>query len=368
MKEQTPCEKKGLREGQWVWFTGISYEDRSPQWVRLNRDDGTGLPNFYEDGEKYHLYLNEHIDWTQGIHDSKPNWTPREYGGEGPPVTIQRGDYILREDIPDEATFDAIVVECERQGVPLYKRCMGFNSPLNLDSFLLWDKDKEVRWAAKSVGSCKRRLTPADLGIAVPDEQPESGVKESLTTDDPRDPEFWKDAPEGATHWAEAERRRGGYGARFWKQVDEAWRWWDPANEQWWRSHRGGPSSELIPRPEPEQTAWSGPEDGLPPVGTVCEFQPTDGKWHEVEIVAHYGDSAVFAAGKDYPHGVYDGSPAPDAFRPLRSHRDRVIDEAIEVINRTLGTEITRKSSSAVPQALSGLYDADMLHLPESDD
>lgn len=52
----------------------------------------------------------------------------------------------------------------------------------------------------------------------------------------------------------------------------------------------GDPSRyQLIDKP------WSGPEDGLPPVGTVCEHSTDsnegdshDGEWFKVEVIAHH--------------------------------------------------------------------------------
>lgn len=42
--------------------------------------------------------------------------------------------------------------------------------------------------------------------------------------------------------------------------------------------------AELVISQQPKP--WSGPEDGLPPVGTVCEFNDScGGQWHKVEIM-----------------------------------------------------------------------------------
>lgn len=75
--------------------------------------------------------------------------------------------------------------------------------------------------------------------------------------------------------------------------------------------------SELRP------AAWSG--EGLPPVGTVCEYNnyephPVDVelKWSRVEIVARHtqglDDFAVFASVSGY-----HGSRVPEHFRPIRT-------------------------------------------------
>jgi len=75
----TPAQERGLHEGQWV------YRKNRPDgsgnfntgWVKLILDDGTHTPMFRDcDHSAYGDFRL--IDWTQGIHNEKPDWTPGE--------------------------------------------------------------------------------------------------------------------------------------------------------------------------------------------------------------------------------------------------------------------------------------------------
>lgn len=91
----------------------------------------------------------------------------------------------------------------------------------------------------------------------------------------------WSKAPEGATHWDT------GVGGRVpgWMRFDGGrWHWWPvdgaKCERKWFASGESHPSEavEFIAR----QGAWTG--EGLPPVGTVCEYRVGDGPWFECEI------------------------------------------------------------------------------------
>lgn len=75
----------------------------------------------------------------------------------------------------------------------------------------------------------------------------------------------WSKAPEGATHFGE---QRDGF-IEAWYKLDSdglKFKWADVAEMEW----RCGPTrhiNDLVPRPS---QAWNG--EGLPPVGTVCEY------------------------------------------------------------------------------------------------
>ena len=71
---------------------------------------------------------------------------------------------------------------------------------------------------------------------------------------------------------------------------------------------------------------WSGPEDGLPPVGIECEynpmvptaFMPTYLKWSKVRIVTHdvqMGDTYAVFSGLS----GYCGNRRPECFRPIKT-------------------------------------------------
>ena len=92
----TPCQQRGLRVGQWVWARKEA--DRtvdSPCWIRLMFDDGSEIPIFNESSKCVEPFVSlNNIDWSAGIHDSKPDWTPGEQapvewgGSDEPPVGV----------------------------------------------------------------------------------------------------------------------------------------------------------------------------------------------------------------------------------------------------------------------------------------
>ncbi len=66
---------------------------------------------------------------------------------------------------------------------------------------------------------------------------------------------------------------------------------------------------------------WRGPEDGLPPVGMVCEVNYCEA-WHDCEVIAHFQQRAgmVAASTVETRDGIkrLDGFRA-DCFRPIIS-------------------------------------------------
>lgn len=54
--------------------------------------------------------------------------------------------------------------------------------------------------------------------------------------------------------------------------------------EGWREDHSPLSTSKFYARPAQQPKPWSGPEDGLPPVGTVCELRTKRGGWGEAEI------------------------------------------------------------------------------------
>lgn len=114
---------------------------------------------------------------------------------------------------------------------------------------------------------------------------------------------------------------------------------------------------EVIPRP----TQWRGPEDGLPPVGTVCEAKYA-GEWLRCTVVAHLKDlmgmtDAVFQAECDW-----DFHQRPEMFRPLKSDKERAVEAALAQDCEPRDGMLSRHDFCA------RLYDAGLLHLPEGAD
>jgi hypothetical protein len=186
---------------------------------------------------------------------------------------------------------------------------------------------------------------------------------EQSTPTDPRDPEFWRDAPEGATHWippspASSDVDKG----VFAKKVDGQWMGW--AGTRWkaipdadGRTFGKSVEQVAIPRPEPENPEWDG--EGLPPVGTVCEVvSPNTGTSSRIRIVAH-GETMLLA---DIEGQGESPLMKGRNFRPLRPHRERVIDEAMSVSGPYIDSRATAEKMAGA------LYDAGMLHLSEDKD
>lgn len=108
-----------------------------------------------------------------------------------------------------------------------------------------------------------------------------------------------------------------------------------------------------ILEPQAEQVrGWRGPEDGLPPVGTVCERELAGGRWVKCEILAADGGAVWVRTEKGHATFV-----DPSVFRPIRTDRDRWIEAAM---NR--GGLRTRDGAKEV---YGKLFDAGLARLPD---
>lgn len=105
--------------------------------------------------------------------------------------------------------------------------------------------------------------------------------------------DLFRDAPEGTTHWDASDCRVNS----FMKLEGDTWFYWPPASldPSWNEWGKSGDHDVrcMIKRPQPKP--WSGPEDGLPPVGLECEVDHGNGKhWDKVTIVAHHCEKAIY--------------------------------------------------------------------------
>lgn len=96
--------------------------------------------------------------------------------------------------------------------------------------------------------------------------------------------DLFRDAPEGTTHWDASDCRVNS----FMKLEGDTWFYWPPASldSSWNEWGKSGDHDVrcMIKRPQPKP--WSGPEDGLPPVGTVCEvYDEDEGEWVVGKVV-----------------------------------------------------------------------------------
>lgn len=115
----------------------------------------------------------------------------------------------------------------------------------------------------------------------------------------------WSLAPEGATHYNRNNRM-------FYVLDGDHYRFYCKDGKL---SYGGliGEYLEMEERPQPKP--WSGPEDGLPPVNSVCEFVSSDTSWGKVKIIAHDEGKVVFKPSGDSYYGVTPDHKA--VFRPF---------------------------------------------------
>jgi len=142
----------------------------------------------------------------------------------------------------------------------------------------------------------------------------------------------WSKAPDGSTHYCPKQEA-------FYADMGEKWMIWSRnlSGLLCWQLSTGTVRDCLIPAPS--GSVWTG--EGLPPVGTVCEFKAGHSQfpelsWTEVRIVSHDRqggrDFAVFAS-----MSGYGGCCNPADFRPIRTpeqiateEREKAIDEMAE--------------------------------------
>lgn len=149
----------------------------------------------------------------------------------------------------------------------------------------------------------------------------------------------WDKAPEGATHYMPEQtycvacwvKVIGGHAFYSYGIKGEEWKSWGGWND--FKLH-------AIPRPSP---AWNG--EGLPPVGTVCEWKGLlGGYWVECEVVAVSKSQIVLkhAESSTYRPGefeVFSAEPLRLEFRPIRTPEQIAADEreaAIEELRKLL--------------------------------
>lgn len=101
--------------------------------------------------------------------------------------------------------------------------------------------------------------------------------------------ELFRNAPADATHYA---------AHCHYKIVGDTWMV-HMSGDEWEQSesmYNGQiKPSDIVARPQPKP--WSGPEDGLPPVGTVCEVKGCMShylKWNKVTVFAVRGKTVMF--------------------------------------------------------------------------
>ena len=154
----------------------------------------------------------------------------------------------------------------------------------------------------------------------------------------------WSKAPEGATHYL----HESPSWFACWVKESEAgyYTWLDDGVDGQWDIDTNFDECVglLVPRPtEPQEpTPWDG--EGLPPVGTVCEFRWGVAAWKRCTVFAHRpnangGIDALVDIECDWTF-----SSSPTRFRPIKSaeqiaaeERGAAINEMVNVWRRTMG-------------------------------
>ncbi|HCE7949375.1 hypothetical protein [Pseudomonas aeruginosa] len=154
----------------------------------------------------------------------------------------------------------------------------------------------------------------------------------------------WNTAPEGATHW---EPTGPDFYEGWMKKEGTDWFYWSKVSQTWFYDHTSCDVSaerEATFEARPQE-AWDG--QGLPPVGTNCEYRSSDG-WLQCEVVAHRNNAAVVL---DH-HYEADFVPRQD-LRPIRTPEQIAAEEREKAIEEMCFAEETL----TVKQA-KALYDA----------
>ena len=116
---------------------------------------------------------------------------------------------------------------------------------------------------------------------------------------------------------------------------------------------------------EARPTQWRGPEDGLPPVGTVAMGKmPAWRKEEKCKVIAHLHGSCVVVYGLGDNLDRWSTLAWCDQFYPLKSDKERAVDEAMRASgHEKVGGFWT--GSLDVYHAFGKAYDAGLLRLPE---
>lgn len=144
----------------------------------------------------------------------------------------------------------------------------------------------------------------------------------------------WSLAPDDATHFGPSTKD---WEPCWMKKIGNHWYGWlYPTDTKWDyladASSNQSRISMLVKRPQPKP--WSGPEDGLPPTGTVCEHKRVH-EWQQIEVFAvkpNYNGSntALFT----YGNGCWGGCAEPSFFRAIPSPaqlRETAIRELMDI-------------------------------------
>lgn len=167
----------------------------------------------------------------------------------------------------------------------------------------------------------------------------------------------WSKAPEGATHAAFGDDNVPGW----YRKEAGCWLFFpDSCGPKEWTAD----CSQTPERDRPgficRAAEWRGPEDGLPPAGTVALGKmPAWRKEEPCKVIAHLHGSCVVV------HGIGDNPDSwstlswCDQFRPIKSDKERAVEAALAQDCDPRDGMLSRHDFCA------RLYDAGLLRLPE---
>ena len=98
-----------------------------------------------------------------------------------------------------------------------------------------------------------------------------------------------------------------------------------------WRQERDKMQKKVEQTTQPDNS-WH--ERGeLPPVGTICEMLDDRAMWHECKIIAHEDGACI---GWMTSHNAPFYSYNRNEFRPVRTEREKAIDEMADLIAKSV--------------------------------
>ncbi|MEQ1005367.1 hypothetical protein ABLT12_30145 [Pseudomonas aeruginosa] len=143
----------------------------------------------------------------------------------------------------------------------------------------------------------------------------------------------WSKAPDGATHW---EPTGPDFYEGWMKKEGNEWFYWGEGTNKWFKgklSCNVSAEREATFEARPQE-AWDG--QGLPPVGTVCEYRCHDScepkDWTVVHVLAHanHGSDTAMLLAEDVsgePGTMYGRIWIPRTCRPLRTPEQIAAEE-----------------------------------------
>lgn len=154
----------------------------------------------------------------------------------------------------------------------------------------------------------------------------------------------WSKAPEDATHYDCREYVSPAFMRKNHNGCD--WEFFGDGHWIIYGQLSADQAEKLIAKPD----AWSG--DGLPPVGTVCEFRVYDDDWRQCEVVAHKAETAVC-----WIHCNKILSTGGASVRPIRTP-EQIAQQERQAAIEEMDAVFSSNFEGHLKDGLQALYDA----------